>query len=112
MASKRERCPECERGIMHKQRVAYKLHGVNVGTYPALKCRCGATYFEAATMRAIQRKVKKKGLWELETKTKIAAVGNSYAVRIPKQIFNFLKLKKGEDVNITTENKHKIVITI
>ena len=45
-------------------------------------------------------------------KTKVAQVGNSLAVRIPKEIADFIKLKKEEEVRIFPKNKKEIIIEI
>ena len=45
-------------------------------------------------------------------RTKIAKVGNSLAIRIPKVIAQRLELKKGQEVSIFPENKHDLHIYV
>lgn len=46
----------------------------------------------------------------LEEKTKVAQVGNSLAIRIPKEIAEFLKLKKEEEVKLVPKSPHELSI--
>ena len=48
---------------------------------------------------------KKKGLWGLQSKTKIGQAGTNSDVRLPKRIIEFLNLKKGKEVEIYPEGK-------
>ena len=42
--------------------------------------------------------------------TKVAKVGNSLAIRIPKEIADFIKLKKEEEVKITPKSQRELII--
>jgi len=46
----------------------------------------------------------------LEQKTRVATVGNSLAVRIPKRLANFLGLRRGVEVLIHPMGRDKLVI--
>jgi len=48
----------------------------------------------------------------LQAKVKVNQVGNSIAVTITKPISEFLNLKKGKDVLIYPEDKHRLIIEI
>ena len=52
------------------------------------------------------------GLFGLAKKAKVAEIGNSIAIRIPKEIAEFLKLKKGKEVIIFPESKNDLHINI
>ena len=52
---------------------------------------------------------KKKGIWGLSALTKITKTGNSLAVRIPKKVAEYLKLRNGEEAYIHPE-KDKLII--
>ncbi|MBI5391813.1 AbrB/MazE/SpoVT family DNA-binding domain-containing protein [Candidatus Woesearchaeota archaeon] len=63
-------------------------------------------------VKNIQRKSKELWLFGLAKKTKVARVGNSLAIRIPKEIANFMDLKKEREVIILPSGKNKIIIEI
>jgi len=108
-----EKCYICEKGNLVKKEVDYLLLGENLGKFAAEVCdTCGEQFFDEEASKKIEVVAKKRGLWGLESKSKIAKVGNSYAIRINKRIAEFLDLKKGEDVSIIPENKHKLLIQV
>lgn len=108
---KKEICP-CG-GEMVKKKIDFSMYGKSLGKFPALVCtKCGDEYFEQDISDKINKIAKQKGLWGLESKTKLTEVGNSYAVRITKKLFKFLKLHKGEEVTLYPENQHKLIIEI
>lgn len=95
------KCPICEKGILKGKKIREEMFGVYLGKFPADVCsKCGESFTDAETTRKIERIAKKKGIWGLGVKTKITKTGNSLAVRIPKKIADFLKLKKGEEAYI------------
>ncbi len=92
--------------------VEHKEFGVLLGKFPAQVCACGEVYYNETTVEKIQEKSKKLGLFGLAKKAKIAKLGNSIAIRIPKEIVNFLNLKKGREVIIFPETKHDLKIHV
>lgn len=103
-------CDECG-GRIEDKNVEFKLYGEVVGTFPAMVCaQCGEQLFTEETSDAIDEAAKKKGLWGLGAHAKVTQVGSSIALVINKKIATFLGLKKGEEVYIQPENKHKISI--
>lgn len=91
---------------MHKE----EFHGVYLGEFPAEKCTsCGEIFTSGETMEKIEEIAKKKGVWGLGAKTKITKTGNSLAVRIPKKIVDYLKLKDGEEAYIHPEDNKLII---
>lgn len=112
MKQNHKNCPECE-GNLARKKVDFSMYGESLGEFPALVCsKCGSEYFDDETTGKIEKIAKQKGLWGLESQTKIAEVGNSYAIRISKRIFDFMDLKKGEEVTIKPESKKKLVISV
>ena len=104
------RCPICEKGVLKKGKIKESMFGVYLGEFPAEICtKCGESFTDSKTMREIEEIAKRKGIWGLAKRTKITRTGNSLAVRIPKDIVNFLKLKEGEEAYIHPED-HKLVI--
>jgi putative transposon-encoded protein len=71
---------------------------------------CGEVFWKKNDVRKMEERAKRIGVWELEQKTKVATVGNSLAVRIPKRLANFLRLKEGVEVVIHPIGKDKLVI--
>lgn len=104
------KCPICEKGELKKDRIKETMFGVYLGEFPAEICnKCNESFTDSETTRKIEEVAKKKGLWGLDKKTKIIMAGNSLAVRIPKKIGEFLKLKAGEEAYIHPENKKLII---
>lgn len=106
-------CYLCEKGTLQKKKVPYTLYGVHVGDFDAEVCSaCHETFFDEQTSRKMSEQAKKKELWGLSAKTKIGKVGSTLDVRFPKRIIDFLELKKGGEVTMYPEDKHKIVIEV
>jgi len=94
--------PICEKGGMENKQVDFKIYGVSLGKFPAQVCdSCGETFFSESTSDKIDELAKKKGLWGLESKTRVGMVGNSIDVKINKKIAAFAGLKKGNHTDIT-----------
>src|SRR3989344_569194 len=106
------RCIICK-GNANKKLVEYKEFGILLGKFNAHVCeKCGEMYFDEETANKIQQKSKELGLFGLAKKVKVAEIGNSIAIRIPKEIAEFLNLKKGREVMIIPENKNEIRIEV
>ena len=104
------KCPVCDKGALRKGKVHETMFGVYLGEFPAEICSaCGESFTDQETTRVVEAAAKKKGIWNLGKKTKITRTGNSLAVRIPKELADFLKLKEGDEAFIHPEKK-KIVI--
>ena len=109
----KEKCYICEKGNLIKKGVDYNLYGVSIGKFNAEVCnKCGEIFFDEDTSKRMTEIAKKKGLWGLQTKTKIGQAGTTLDVRLPKRIIEFLNLKKGKEVEIYPEGKNKLVISI
>ena len=106
------RCVMCGGNAISKN-VEYKEFGVVLGNFKANVCKkCGETYFDEETAEKIQQKSKQMGLFGLSKKAIVAEVGNSIAIRIPKEIAEFLDLKKGKEVTIFPESKRGLRINL
>ncbi|MBI4141144.1 YgiT-type zinc finger protein [Candidatus Woesearchaeota archaeon] len=93
--------------------VAHAEFGVLIGDFKSSVCeKCGETYFDEKTAGKIQEKSKELGLFGLAKKVKVAEVGNSIAIRIPRQIAEFLSLRKGKDVILSPRTKHDLHIEV
>ncbi len=107
------KCVLCDGSVQEKV-VEYKELGISLGKFPAKVCNsCGEEFFEGITVDKIQAKSKEKGLFGLAAKkTKVALVGNSLAVRIPKEIAQFVGLHKEEEIQIIPKSQHEILIEV
>lgn len=105
-------CPICEKGYLKKSIKTESMYGVELGKFPALVCeKCNESYTDEETTKKIEQKAKEKGIFGLGMKTKIAKAGNSLAVRIPKNIADYLGLKPGDEAFIHPE-KNKLIVDI
>ena len=90
----RVKCDECG-GKIIKKKIDYSIFGVSLGKFPAEVCeKCGEICFDENTSRKMTKIAKEKGLWNLETKTKVGKVGDTLDVRFNKRLIEFLNLKK------------------
>ncbi|MBU2637494.1 MAG: YgiT-type zinc finger protein [Nanoarchaeota archaeon] len=107
------KCYVCEKGNLAKKKVAYTIFGTEVGKFEAEVCtNCGEAFFDEEVSRKISQKTKEMGLWGLESKTKIGAVGSALDIRLSKKIVEFLRLKKGEDVLVYPESRSSIRVDL
>ena len=104
------KCPICEKGILKQGKAKESMFGIYLGEFPAEICsECGESFTDVATTQKIEELAKKKGIWGLGAVTKITKTGNSLAVRIPKKLVDYLKLKDGEETYIHPEGSKLIV---
>ena len=104
------KCVMCE-GKVEEKLVDYSEFGVSFGKFNGMVClKCGEIFFDSGVADEIQNKSKKLGFFGLSSKkTKVAKFGNSLAIRIPKEIAEFVNLKKEEEVRIIPKNKREIL---
>ncbi|MBS3105172.1 AbrB/MazE/SpoVT family DNA-binding domain-containing protein [Candidatus Woesearchaeota archaeon] len=104
------KCPVCAKGDIKTGKIKEEMFGVYLGEFPAQICsKCNESFTDEETTRKIEDAAKAKGIWGLGKKTKITKTGNSLAIRIPKEIADFLNLKEGKDAYIHPD-KNKLVI--
>lgn len=104
------KCPICEKGNLKKGKMKKYFHGVYLGEFPAEVCTgCKESFTDSETTKKIEAAAKNKGVWGLGASTKITKTGNSLAVRIPKKIADFLKLKAGKVAYIHPEGRKLII---
>lgn len=106
-------CALCN-GRTEEKVVEHREFGILVGRFKAHICmHCQEVFFDEKTVDTIQARSKALGLFGLSSKrTKVAQVGNSLAIRIPKDIATFLKLKKEGEVRIIPTNTKELRIEI
>ncbi len=106
-----EKCYICGKGDLVKKKAEVKPYGISIGKFDAEICPvCSETFFNERVSDMIDETAKKRGLWGLESRTKIGRVGNSIDVKINKKIAEFAGFKKGEEVRVYPEGKNKIII--
>ncbi len=104
------KCPMCGKGVLKKGKIKEYIFGEYLGEYPAELCnKCGESFVDSKTMQKIEDKAKEKGVWGLGVKTNVTRTGNSLAVRIPKKIVNYMKIREGTAVYVHPE-KDRIII--
>lgn len=108
-----KKCYICKKGNLIKKKIPYTLYGVMVGKYDGEQCdKCEESFYSETIFDEMTEKVKKLGLWGLETRTKLTKVGNSFDIRLNKKLVDFIGVGKGKEVNIIPENKKKIIISL
>lgn len=106
------KCDEC-RGKVIVKKVDYELLGVNIGKFLAEVCtNCGEQLFSEEESNKITIAAKTKGLWGLCARTSIGKVGNSFDVKIARQIVDFMELTKGKEVIVHPESKKRLIIEV
>ncbi len=104
------KCVMCE-GNLEEKMTEYKEFGVSLGKFKGKVCKeCGEMFFDKETAKKIQEISKEMKLFGLAKKTKVAQVGNSLAIRIPKEIASFLNLKKEKEVRILPKSTSELTI--
>ena len=107
------KCYECEKGQLVRKSVEYKKYGLLIGKYPAEVCtKCGEVFFDSKAVGEIEEKVKNMGLFGLRSKTKVGTSGNALDIKLYKKLIEFLKLEKGQVVEIEPINKHKFEVNV
>jgi|SRR3989338_7496839 len=104
-------CDEC-RGKMVKKKVDFQVYGVALGKFDALVCpHCSQALFSEEASARIDDAAKAKGLWGLESRTKVAQAGDSLSIRVNKRLAAFLDLKKGEEVTLVPESRRRVIVS-
>ncbi|MBI5393657.1 AbrB/MazE/SpoVT family DNA-binding domain-containing protein [Candidatus Woesearchaeota archaeon] len=103
-------CPLCNEGKLKKGKIKETMFGVVLGEFPAEICnKCNESFTDELTTHLIELVARKKRIWGLGTKTRLAKTGNSLAVRIPRNIVKYLKLKEGKELFIHPQD-NKVII--
>ena len=107
------KCSNCDRENVIIKKVDFKLYGISLGKFEAEVCSyCGEEVFSEDVSDKIDKIAKEKGLWGLESQTKIGRSGDGLVIRINKKLAKFLELKEGEEITLSPENKKKLIVEI
>ena len=106
-------CPNCNSRNVEIKKVDFKLYGISLGKFEAEVCNnCGEEVFSEEVSDEIDKIAKKKGLWGLESQSKIGRSGDGLVIRVNKRLAEFLELKEGEEITLIPENKEKLIVEI
>ena len=104
-------CPVCGKSQLFRKRRHAEQYGFDLGVYVAEVCpSCGEVFWDERSVLKMEQKAKKIGIWGLGQRTRVAAVGNSLAVRIPRRLADFLGLTRGTEVSVHPIGKDKLVV--
>jgi len=107
------KCYVCNKGTLVKKKVPYKVFGKEIGMFEAEVCgKCGETFFDEDVSRMITQKTKEMGLWGLESRTRVGAVGSALDIRLSKKLVDFMHIKKGEEVIIYPESDTSLRVEV
>jgi uncharacterized C2H2 Zn-finger protein len=105
------KCPVCGRAGLRREKRHAEQSGFDLGVYAAEICpSCGEVFWDKKDVAEMEQKAKVIGIRGLEQKTKVATVGNSMVVRIPRRLANFLGLKRGAEVLVHPMGRDKLII--
>ena len=90
-----------------------EFFGIDFGMKPAEVCtECGSEYLSQDVMEEVEAEVKKRGLFGLERRGRVAKSGNSLVIRIPKDIANSLKIKRNLPILIYPSEPKRLIIEV
>lgn len=90
-----------------------EFFGINFGLRQADVCSaCGSEYLPQEVMEKIEMEVKKRKLFGLERRGRVAKSGNSLVIRIPKEIAESLKIKRDLPIVIYPAEPKKLIVEV
>lgn len=104
----------CKCGGRLKRSVSeVEFFGIDFGLNDADVCtKCGSEYLSQELMEHLEAEVKKRGLFGLERRGRVAKSGNSLVIRIPKEIAESLKFRRDLPVVIYPSEQKKLIIEV
>ena len=100
-------------GKLRRSFTEVEFFGIDFGLKPANVCAdCGSEYLPQEVMQEVEAEVKKKGLFGLERRGRVAKSGNSLVIRIPKEIAETLKIKRDVPIVIYPSEPRKLIIEV
>jgi hypothetical protein len=90
-----------------------EFFGIDFGVRRTSVCKdCGSEYLSQEVMEELESKVKRRGLFGLERRGRVAKSGNSLVIRIPKEIADSLKIKRDLPIVIYPSEPRKLIIEV
>lgn len=100
-------------GRLKKSLTEVEFFGIDFGLKDAEVCtECGSEYLSQEVMEELEAEVRKRGLFGLEKRGRVAKSGNSLVIRIPKEIVKSLKLKRDLPITIYPSDSKKLIVEV
>ena len=100
-------------GRLKRSFTEVEFFGIDFGIKRANVCiACGSEYLPQEVMEEVEAEVKRKGLFGLETRGRVAKSGNSLVIRIPKKIAESLKIKRDLPIVMYPSEPRKLIIEV
>jgi hypothetical protein len=100
-------------GKLKRSFTEVEFFGIDFGVMQADVCiDCGSEYLPQEVMEEIEREVKRRKLFGLERRGRVAKSGNSLVIRIPKDIAESLKIKRDLPIVIYPTEPKKLIIEV
>ena len=100
-------------GRLKKSLSEVEFFGIEFGLKDAEVCtECGSEYLSQEVMEELEGEVKKRGLFGLERRGRVAKSGNSLVIRIPKEIAESLKIKRDLPIVIYPSEPKKLIVEV
>ncbi|MBI3023347.1 MAG: AbrB/MazE/SpoVT family DNA-binding domain-containing protein [Thaumarchaeota archaeon] len=100
-------------GRLKRSATEVEFFGIDFGTKKADVCtKCGSEYLSQELMEELEAEVKRRGLFGLERRGRVAKSGNSLVIRIPKEIADTLKMKRDLPIVIYPSEPRKLVVEL
>lgn len=100
-------------GRLKKSVSEVEFFGIDFGLKEADVCsKCGSEYLSQEVMQELEAEVKRRGLFGLERRGRVAKSGNSLIVRIPSEIVESLKIRRDLPIVIYPSELKKLVVEL
>ena len=100
-------------GKLKRSFTEVEFFGIDFGLRRANVCaECGSEYLSQEVMEEVESEVKRRGLFGLERRGRVAKSGNSLVIRIPKEIADSLRIKRDLPIVIYPSEPRKLIIEI
>lgn len=100
-------------GRLKRSVTEVEFFGIDFGMKKADVCtECGSEYLSQELMEKIEAEVKRRRLFGLERRGRVAKSGNSLVIRIPKEIADSLNIKRDLPIVIYPSEPRKLVVEV
>lgn len=100
-------------GKLKRSVTEVEFFGIDFGVRKTDVCtECGSEYLSQELMEEIEAEVKRRRLFGLERKGRVAKSGNSLVVRIPKEIAESLNVRRDMPIVIYPSEPRKLIVEV
>ncbi len=100
-------------GRLKRSLTEVEFFGIDFGMKEANVCtKCGSEYLSQEIMEEIEADVKRRRLFGLERRGRVAKSGNSLVIRIPREIAESLKIKRDLPIVIYPSERRRLVVEV